>query len=100
MAHRREKGRISRARLYLRLLEYMLYSDTVEFTKYELMNKIPDLPSQRQDRISEILNSMMAAGHIEIILSRPNVTYYKLTEMGKNWYKEYGKEFLKFTSIL
>lgn len=93
--------RISREWLYLRLVEYIIYNQSKQgFTKYELTNKVPNLPTQRQDRISEIIDKMLESKHIEIIFETPNATYYTLTDEGKKWYNEFGKKFKKFIEMI
>jgi len=101
MSRRKGKVRISREWLYLRLFEFMLYTYSKEgFTKYKLLNKVPNLPAQRQDRISEIINKMLEEKHIEIIFETSNATYYNITEEGKEWYNEFGKKFKKFSEMI
>ena len=101
MSRRKRTLRISREWLYLRLFEYMLYNQSKQgFSKYELTNKVPDLPSQRQDRISEIIERMLKFEHLEVVFEAPSATYYNITEEGRKWYTNWGKRFQRFSESL
>lgn len=101
MSRRRRTLRISREWLYLRLIEYMIYNQTKQgFTKYELTNKVPNLPAQRQDRISDIIDRMLEIKHLEVVFEAPTATYYNITEEGKKWYADFGKRFQRFSEFV
>ena len=97
--------RNSREWLYLRLFEYMLHArnhldSKPDFSKYELMTKVPNLPSQRQDRISEIVEKMIELNHLKIVYKAPNATYYNITKEGREWYNNLGRKFKKFSEMI
>ena len=61
-----------------------------------LTNKVPNLPAQRQDRISDIVDRMLELDHLEVIFPAPSATYYNITEEGRKWYANMGKSFQSF----
>jgi len=103
MPHKKRNIRNSREWLYLRLFEYMLRAARARsegFSKYELMTKVPNLPSQRQDRMSEILEKMVELNHLKIVFEAPNATYYNITNEGREWYHDLGRKFKTFSEMI
>jgi len=69
------------------------------FSVYHLMHNIPGIPSQRADRFNLIIEWMFEQKHIEICAKTPQTTLYRITEEGKNWYKELGKPMMKWAEL-
>ena len=92
------KKRFSAEYNMLAILEY-LYSNSnsndVSVSKYHIMNKVPELKQQRQDRISFILNTLEKNELIDSTVT-PNATFYRITEKGRDTYLKWVSEFLKF----
>lgn len=67
------------------------------FSKHHLMTKIRGLPTQRQDRIGEVLNVLSDRGWIETIpIPTENRVLYNISDQGRSWYEQLGKKFLEF----
>ncbi|MGA8914808.1 MAG: PadR family transcriptional regulator [Nitrososphaeraceae archaeon] len=96
------KKRFSTEYNMLAILEY-LYSNSnsndVSVSKYHIMNKVPELKQQRQDRISFILSTLEEKGLIVPTVT-PNATFYRITEKGRVTYLKWVSEFLKFYRII
>ena len=92
------KKRFSAEYNMLAILEY-LYSNSnsndVSVSKYHIMNKVPELKQQRQDRLSIILNTLEKNELIDSTVT-PNATFYRITEKGRDTYLKWVSEFLKF----
>ena len=93
---RKRRERTSIGWLYIRLFEYMFYNSSEKqgFTKYELMTKVLGLPSQRQDRISKVIDKMVEKGHLKVVFDAgpSGPTYYDISDEGRKWYETYGRE--------
>jgi DNA-binding PadR family transcriptional regulator len=92
------KKRFSAEYNMLAILEYLYsnyYSNEVSVSKYHIMNKVPELKQQRQDRVSFILGTLEEK---KLIISTvtPNATFYRITEKGQVTYLKWVSEFLKF----
>jgi len=92
------KKRFSAEYNMLAILEY-LYSNSnsndISVSKNHIMNKVPEIRQQRQDRISFILNTLEEKGLIVSTVT-PNATFYRITEKGRVTYLKWVSEFLKF----
>lgn len=102
------KKRLSAEYNMLAILEY-LYSNSnsssnsnsnsnstdVSVSKYHIMNKVPELKQQRQDRVSLILGTLEEK---KLIISTvtPSAIFYRITEKGQVTYLKWVSEFLKF----
>jgi DNA-binding PadR family transcriptional regulator len=92
------KKRFSAEYNMLAILEY-LYSNSnsedISVSKYHIMNKVPELKQQRQDRLSIILNTLEKNELIDSTVT-PSATFYRITEKGRDTYLKWVSEFLKF----
>lgn len=64
------------------------------------MNRIPGLPSQRQDRVSAVLDLLVQRGWLSVESRNDGGELYKITEAGKAEYDKWVKEFLAFVKVL
>jgi len=84
----------------LAILEYLVHQEPAgAVTKYHLMNRIPGLPSQRQDRVSAILDLLVQRGWITA-QSNENTVVYIITPAGKLEYDKWAKQFLAWVRTL
>ena len=82
------------------ILEYFVRHEALgPVSKYHVMNRIPGLPSQRQDRVSSILDLLVQRGWVSAE-EGDSVFAYKITELGKEEYNKWVKEFLSFVKVL
>ena len=59
---------------------------------FHLTTRIPNLRTQRQDRIQDILDLMENSGYVKAS-KYPRATYYEITDKGMEWYKTAAKLF-------
>ena len=59
---------------------------------FHLTTRVPQLKSQRQDRIQHILDLLEGGGLVRSI-AYEHATYYEVTDEGLAWYKESAKRF-------
>jgi len=85
----------------LAILEYFVRHESLgPVTKYHVMNRVPGLPSQRQDRISEILDLLVTRSWVSLEKQADGSSAYKITAEGKVEYSKWVQEFLSFVRIL
>jgi len=83
------------------ILEYFVRRETLgPITKYHVMNRIPGLPSQRQDRVSAVLDLLVQRGWLSVESRDDGGELYRITEAGKAEYHKWIKEFLAFVKVL
>ncbi len=83
------------------ILEYFVRREALgPVSKYHLMNRVPGLPSQRQDRVSTILDLLVQRGWVSAEPKGNSALAYKITELGKEEYNKWVKEFLSFVKVL
>jgi DNA-binding PadR family transcriptional regulator len=81
----------------LSILEYLcINSLRTPVSKYHIINKIPGIRQQRQDRVSSIMASLEASGFISSIRTSSNSTFYQITSKGLDVYSKWVKDFLDF----
>ena len=84
----------------LAILEYLVHQEPAgPVTKYHLMNRVPGLPSQRQDRVSTILELLVQRGWVRA-QSNENAVAYLITPAGKTEYDKWAKQFLAWVRTL
>ena len=84
----------------LAILEYLVRQETIgPVTKYHLMNRVPGLPSQRQDRVSTILDLLVQRKWISEEPKDDTVAYV-ITKDGKSEYDKWVKQFLTWVRTL
>ena len=80
----------------LSILEYLcINSLNTPISKYHIINKIPVIRQQRQDRVSSIMGILEANGFIKSIKTSDS-TFYQITNKGIEAYSKWVKEFLDF----
>ena len=85
----------------LAILEYFVRHEALgPITKYHIMNRIPGLATQRQDRVSEILDLLVLRGWISLEKQASANAVYKITAEGKMEYDKWIRQFLSFVRIL
>ncbi len=80
------------------ILEYM-NALRQPVSKYHITTKVPGISSQRPDRISQIVDMLEKNGYVEA-LQTANVTYYQISQKGRDAYNRWIKEFLDFMRSL
>ena len=84
----------------LAILEYLVRQEPIgPVTKYHLMNRVPGLPSQRQDRVSAILDLLVQRGWATAEAKDDTVAYL-ITQAGKTEYDKWAKQFLAWVRTL
>jgi DNA-binding PadR family transcriptional regulator len=63
------------------------------------MNRVPGLPSQRQDRVSAILDLLVQRGWVTAE-SKDNTVAYIITDAGRTEYDKWVKQFLAWVRTL
>lgn len=97
----RPKDRQSFEYTVLAILEYFVRHEGLgPLTKYHVMNRVPGLATQRQDRISEILDLLVTRGWISLEKEERGNAVYKITPEGRDEYQKWIREFLSFVKIL
>lgn len=85
----------------LAILEYFVRHESLgPVTKYHVMNRVPGLPTQRQDRVSEIMDLLVLRGWVSLEKQESGSAVYKITAEGKIEYDKWVREFLSFVRIL
>jgi DNA-binding PadR family transcriptional regulator len=83
------------------ILEYFVRHENLgPVTKYHVMNRVPSLPTQRQDRVSEILDLLVLRGWVSLERQDGGATGYKITPEGKIEYGKWIRQFLSFVRML
>ncbi len=91
------KKRFSTEYTMLSILEYLcINSLNTPISKYHIINKIPVIRQQRQDRVSSIMGILEANGFIKSIKTSADSTFYQITNKGIEAYSKWVKEFLDF----
>ncbi len=67
----------------------------IPVSKYHIITKIQGIKQQRPDRISHIMDILERNGYIKSVKT-PNATFYQITELGKDMYSRWVKDFLNF----
>lgn len=80
------------------IMEYM-YMLPKPVSKYHITTKVPGISSQRPDRISQIVDMLEKNGYVDA-LQTENVTYYQISQKGREAYDRWIKEFLDFMRSL
>lgn len=84
----------------LTILEYFVRHEALgPVSKYHVMNRIAGLPSQRQDRVSTILDLLVQRGWIATETAESGEVY-KITELGRMEYNKWVMDFLSFVRVL
>jgi DNA-binding PadR family transcriptional regulator len=79
------------------ILEYLCINSLhTPVSKYHIINKIPGIRQQRQDRVSSIMGTLEANGFINSIRMSSNLTFYQITSKGLEVYSKWVKDFLDF----
>ena len=85
----------------LAILEYFVRHESLgSVTKYHVMNRVPGLATQRQDRVSEILDLLVTRGWISLEKREGGNVVYRITSEGRDEYQKWIREFLSFVKIL
>jgi len=85
----------------LTILEYLVRHEVSgPVSKYHIMNRVPDLPSQRRDRVSAILELLVERGWVFTESKEDGVIGYRISESGKAEYKKWVGQFLSFVRKL
>jgi DNA-binding PadR family transcriptional regulator len=85
----------------LAILEYFVRHESLgPLTKYHIMNRVPGLATQRQDRVSEILDLLVTRGWIALEKRERGNAVYRITQEGRDEYQKWIREFLSFVKIL
>jgi hypothetical protein len=66
----------------------------VGISPYAIMRKVPQLNTQKQDRVEYILDLLERNGLVRSKSSQ-HARYYEITEDGMEWYKKAAKAFYK-----
>jgi DNA-binding MarR family transcriptional regulator len=91
------KKRFSTEYTMLSILEYLcINSLNTPISKYHIVNKIPGIRQQRQDRASSIMSTLEANGFIKSIKTSADSTFYQVTNKGIEAYLKWIKNFLDF----
>ena len=61
-------------------------------TPFHLTTKVPELNSQRQERVQELLELLAIRGYVRVTRSE-RVSIYEATPDGAQWYKEKARGF-------
>ena len=86
------KRRLSTEYTMLSILEYLFINFLhTPLSKYHIINKIPGIRQQRQDRVSSIMAALEANGFISSIRTSSNSTFYQITTRGLEVYSKMGK---------
>jgi DNA-binding PadR family transcriptional regulator len=81
----------------LSILEYLCINSLhTPVSKYYIINKIPGIRQQRQDRITSIMTALEANSFISSIRTSSNSTFYQITTRGLEVYSKWVKDFLDF----
>ncbi|RPJ27596.1 MAG: hypothetical protein EHM25_10910 [Nitrosopumilales archaeon] len=81
----------------LSILEHLCINSLhTPISKYHIINKIPGIRQQRQDRVSSIMAKLEASGFINSITTSSNSTFYQITSKGLEVYSKWVKDFLDF----
>jgi DNA-binding PadR family transcriptional regulator len=90
------RKRFSAEYTMLVVLEYLaLTSREKPVTKYHIMTHISELKQQRQDRISQFVDTLERNGFITLI-DTANAKFYYITENGLMEYNRWVRNFLAF----
>lgn len=85
----------------LAILEYFVRHESLgPVTKYHVMNRVPGLATQRQDRVSEILDLLVTRGWVSLQKEEKGNAVYSITQEGRIEYQKWIREFLSFVKIL
>lgn len=91
------KRRLSTEYTMLSILEYLCINSLhTPVSKYHIINKIPGIRQQRQDRVSAIMGTLETNGFINSIRTSSNSTFYQITSKGLEVYSKWVKDFLEF----
>jgi predicted transcriptional regulator len=90
------KKRFSTEYTMLSILEYFCINLNTAISKYHIINKIPGIRQQRQDRVSSIMSILEANGFIKSIKTSADSTFYQVTNKGIDAYSKWVKDFLDF----
>jgi hypothetical protein len=91
------KRRFSTEYTMLSILEYLCINSLhTPVSKYHIINKIPGIRQQRQDRVSAIMGTLETNGFINSIRTSSNSTFYQITSKGLEVYSKWVKDFLEF----
>lgn len=93
-----EKRRFSAEYTMFSILEY-IYLLGQPASKYHLATKIPGLSSQRPDRVSQLVDLLQKNGYLEAVQTA-NITYYRISQKGREAYDLWIKQFLDFMRSL
>jgi DNA-binding PadR family transcriptional regulator len=85
----------------LAILEHFVRHEALgPVTKYHVMNRVPGLATQRQDRVSEILDLLVQRGWVSLEKQESGIAVYKITAEGRVEYDKWIRQFLSFVRIL
>lgn len=91
------KRRLSTEYTMLSILEYLCINSLhTPVSKYHIINKMPGIRQQRQDRVSSIMGKLEDNGFINSIRTSSNSTFYQITARGLEVYSKWVKDFLDF----
>jgi predicted nucleic-acid-binding protein len=90
------KKRFSTEYTMLSILEYFCINLNIAISKYYIINKMPGIKQQRQDRVSSIISILEANGFIKSIKTSADSTFYQVTNKGIDAYSKWVKDFLDF----
>lgn len=60
---------------------------------YHLSTKVYDLKTQKQERIQAVLELLAKNGFVRRALEVENATYYEITDVGDEWYRQAALRF-------
>lgn len=94
-----ERARYSYEYTVFTILEYLFtrkFSEPV--SKYHIMTRVR-LPSQRPDRVSAIVDLLVAKGWVSLVKTE-HASFYQITPAGETEYNRWIKAFLDFARSL
>jgi len=93
-----DRKRFSAEYTMFSILEYM-YMLHQPVSRYHITTKVPGISSQRPDRVSQIVDMLEKNGYIEQVQTA-NVTYYQISQKGREAYDRWIRQFLDFMRSL
>lgn len=60
---------------------------------YHLSTKVYDLKTQKQERIQAVLDLLTTNGFVKKALEVEHATYYEITDLGDEWYRQTALRF-------
>ena len=80
------------------ILEY-IHTLRQPVSKYHLSTKVPSISTQRPDRVSQLVDMLVRNGYLETVQTA-NITYYQISQKGRDAYDQWIRQFLDFMRAL